>query len=500
MVDVAAPLNARQMEVLRWIADGCPDGVMVGSTFKTTAVALQGRRLVEVSRRRGEWRATVTDAGRFYIENGRHPAHSAAQARTPPAGPAPRVRRRPVVKTPAPSRSSAADDDLAARPSHDPGSVGGTTPPRPEPGAVTAELVLERVRAAGGDLTVTDLSDQELTAWRRAAKVAQLRLSRVGPERIDQWAVGTTLRLRLDLVRADDADDDELSEIEMEELLAATRPPPVLPRTAEFLGRTVPVPSTVSTPHDLVTQLEEAVQRPERLLYASSNLIGPPRTKPLVRMRRIWQAIINEAILRGYRVRVDHDRRDRSDHGSLIITIGRDDCAVSLYGDRTTPLRLSLPSDQPRKRNPDTWTDTPDTKLERRLGEMLTRVEQRADAQIALRAEQDRQNKLARVRWKAAIADARRAFTQEYRQAVIAQRVDDVRYVSHVRAYCRTLRAKAMTVEGPQRESVLAWAAWAVAYADEIDPLRAKAGAPATPEPTPEQLRPYLRGQSPYGP
>lgn len=45
---------------------------MVGFTFKTTAVALQSRRLVAVSRKGGVWRAELTDAGRYYAEHGRH--------------------------------------------------------------------------------------------------------------------------------------------------------------------------------------------------------------------------------------------------------------------------------------------------------------------------------------------------------------------------------------------------------------------------------------------
>ncbi|WP_161849191.1 hypothetical protein [Frankia sp. ACN1ag] len=40
MVDLRAPLNARQLEVLRWINDGCPDGVMDGHSHKVTASAL----------------------------------------------------------------------------------------------------------------------------------------------------------------------------------------------------------------------------------------------------------------------------------------------------------------------------------------------------------------------------------------------------------------------------------------------------------------------------
>lgn len=63
------PVNERQLEVLRWIADGCPEGVWEDFTYKTTAIALQGRRLATVSKR-GGWHAEITDDGRYYLEHG----------------------------------------------------------------------------------------------------------------------------------------------------------------------------------------------------------------------------------------------------------------------------------------------------------------------------------------------------------------------------------------------------------------------------------------------
>ena len=65
------PLNARQLEVLRWITEGCPDGVMQGHAHKTSAVALQSRRLVKISRRGGVWTAQITEAGHAYLDTGR---------------------------------------------------------------------------------------------------------------------------------------------------------------------------------------------------------------------------------------------------------------------------------------------------------------------------------------------------------------------------------------------------------------------------------------------
>jgi hypothetical protein len=52
-------------------------------TYKTTAVALQGRRLVIVSRKGGVWTAATTEAGDHYLRHGtypsRHEAFSPAQ-------------------------------------------------------------------------------------------------------------------------------------------------------------------------------------------------------------------------------------------------------------------------------------------------------------------------------------------------------------------------------------------------------------------------------------
>jgi len=74
------PVNARQLEVLRWVADGCPEGVMTDFSYKTTAVALRNRRLLKVSKR-GGWRAELTDDGRYYLAHGAYP--------DVPSGPAP---------------------------------------------------------------------------------------------------------------------------------------------------------------------------------------------------------------------------------------------------------------------------------------------------------------------------------------------------------------------------------------------------------------------------
>ena len=62
------PLNERQVEVLRWIAAGCPSELMLGESCKHTARALENRRLAKVSRRGGVSGASLTEDGQYYLE------------------------------------------------------------------------------------------------------------------------------------------------------------------------------------------------------------------------------------------------------------------------------------------------------------------------------------------------------------------------------------------------------------------------------------------------
>src|SRR5699024_3406852 len=57
-------------------------------TYKTSAIALQGRRLAEVTKKGGRWKAVPTDAGRYFVEHDAYPDGHWNLARAPSA-PAP---------------------------------------------------------------------------------------------------------------------------------------------------------------------------------------------------------------------------------------------------------------------------------------------------------------------------------------------------------------------------------------------------------------------------
>ena len=125
-------VNARQLEVLKWIAEGCPDDVMTGDTHKVTARALQSRGLVKVSGRGASWKAHATDAGRYLIEHGEYPAGHWSKGR---------------AKTSKVATASASGE-----------------PRGPGPGRVTAlrpvDQMIEDLISSGGALTVASPQDR----------------------------------------------------------------------------------------------------------------------------------------------------------------------------------------------------------------------------------------------------------------------------------------------------------------------------------------------------
>lgn len=67
------PLNDAQLEVLRWIGDGCPDDVYHDWSHRSSARALSNRGLVTVEGHGSKWRAMLTESGTYYLAHGTYP-------------------------------------------------------------------------------------------------------------------------------------------------------------------------------------------------------------------------------------------------------------------------------------------------------------------------------------------------------------------------------------------------------------------------------------------
>jgi hypothetical protein len=351
---------------------------------------------------------------------------------------------------------------------------------------VTPELVLEKVRAAGGSWEVKSADPDMLARWRQAAKVAKLRLLRAGSQRLRSYSEEGKLTLYLVDV---DQNGEEIRE-PPQPYVPAPRPQP---RTDEFRGRLVPVPAVPRKPHSIVEELSGAQDYPEQMIYEFRQHLMPRIRRPLKRMRQIWQAIIDEAGFRGYEVLFRHDRRDRFDRGQLVIRIDWDDFPLELVGDHETPLRLTIKERHPaRRRGLDTWTDTAERPLHEQLGEIFTFIEEWAELLLGRRERESQQQMEWRRKRERLEAEARRQFAEDFRRKTIAARIADIRFVVDARAYAQVLIVAAENLDADHSASVKAWAAWITEHADRIDPRLTKPGMPKLPEPTHDDLRPYL--------
>lgn len=98
----SSPLNDKQLETLRLIGAGDDLRGQEHIGRRSTGRALQSRGLVTVSKRDGIWRATITEAGRHFLDQGEHLGSSAATPRPP------RQQTRPTSSTPGGSRHRSA--------------------------------------------------------------------------------------------------------------------------------------------------------------------------------------------------------------------------------------------------------------------------------------------------------------------------------------------------------------------------------------------------------
>jgi hypothetical protein len=159
-VPLATPLNQRQLEVLGWIGDGCPDGRWTDFTFKTTAGALAWRRLVAVSKRGGVWSAAILPAGGHYLAHGSYPPGHWDRRRPRQAIDLDVTTRTPMV---APRRSVEQERPATVRPAR-----------KPQPGALTpTRKLLKDIVDAGGILEL-DTSDDK-TSYRSLVGIINRR-------------------------------------------------------------------------------------------------------------------------------------------------------------------------------------------------------------------------------------------------------------------------------------------------------------------------------------
>ncbi|WIB25398.1 hypothetical protein [Curtobacterium sp. MCSS17_015] len=141
------------------------------------------------------------------------------------------------------------------------------------------------------------------------------------------------------------------------------------------------------------------------------------------------------------------------------------------------------------------WAQTKTRTVEDRLGEVFQSIEVgRLQAQARVRQAEEHKRQRA-VDWAAAMEKAKRLFRDEQRRALIA---------SHAATWAEYQQLESFTDELVRRyqageDDLGPWVTLAQSVTADADPFRSLSGH-TFPDPKHEDLRPFLRGWSPYGP
>lgn len=462
-----APLNTRQLDVLRWISDGCPDGRWTTFTFKTTANALASRRLATVSKRGGIWSAAVLPAGEYYLANGSYPpGHFAKRRRSQLVDLDSPVRPPAVAKQPV---TPLAFNTVAVRPKK----------PVPADGLTPTRKLLKDIVDAGGMLELDTTDDK--TSYRSLVSIINRRGMAPDGQEVIMARGKSYHHLVFRLSSVSDWQTD----------------PPSQVVAAERIGRW----------HPAVASLRDE----KRLDAIEKELRG--------RAFRLLHALAREADARGYAVRATRQNYRGYGHkntklsGDLIFTVGDIECSVHIWQpqDRIdhTPTREELERQKlyswsrppkydfvPANRlkiaidttsrfsSKESWTETKTLSLQSRLPDVMMTFERWAviDAEgkeAERRAEIERQARQAREE-----ALAREAYVQHALGERLKADLDNWELAGRLRLYVAEMANKVELIDDPDdRAAASDWLAWCREYAAKCDPIARPIRRPKVKEP-----------------
>jgi hypothetical protein len=482
MVDLRAELNSRQLEVLKWIADGSPDDVMPGHMHKTTAVALQNRRLITISKKGGLWRAEITGTGSHYLERGVYPANTTAK----PHGVAPRRSKRN------PPTSVSSVESEAGVPAGDvdhPKPKKKQAAKRPSP---TDQMIADLV-ANGGEMTIESTKrasyEARVSAAIRFGKVPDGKLLEVTGSRWNEFVIRLT---------------------DLPPWLRASLDP-------------IPVPTALRKPHSIVNSLQER-----------GSIRGLDRSVNR-RALLLIHALATEAERRGYMVSatketIDHNgwRHAESKDDFTITAVGHlVGISLSQISDRTpheptaaevtqrkryewshipkydfTPSkRLSLQLSGFYEHRQSKWADTATRSLEDCLPQILQEIELRAASAERRRLDEIKASEVRRQQWEVAMDEARVAYREDFRKKAFTLQVDKWLRAQEIRDYLQAMQSAIDEIADPDAAADAAeWLEWCTSDTESIDPLKRRLAMPDDPLPEADDLKPFLAGFSPWGP
>lgn len=259
----------------------------------------------------------------------------------------------------------------------------------------------------------------------------------------------------------------------------------------------VPVPTRLSSLHPAVAALRDDDGR----------LVIPPvlRRRSLLML----QALAAAAVRRGHEVREGRSYYSRREGGVDVVVDGfayivtvKQEFPQSTNAERSARLVVEL--EHGRSSRPGRWRDRKGRVLEDTLGVILGEIEARVLEDAQHRESEERAREEREVRWRAAMVKAKERAVRDQLAEVLREEVRRWREAAALGEYCDALERRLAELGSAPTESDPAaprrWLEWARGYVRALDPLDQPRGMPTLRDPTPEELRSYLQGWSPYGP
>lgn len=440
-----ASLNEKQIAVLQWIKDGCPPGIYdQGYEHRAVARALERRDLITISGRGPTWAAKLTTKG-------------FSQQQTAGQKPAP-------------------------------------------PGIYEADQLIERVLAADGRL-ILDLDREGIAKHQRLVTMSLQSCVRPRGEKLEMRSTGLWGAGPMEIRLTEHVDD-----------FVDPVPVPV----PEHVGKYHPAVKAFIEDRDWQYVTRDHVSRAARILQALVNE-APKRGVDVVAPGRIKAMSPYEAR------KASHSQLTLRTHaGSYSVTVkelagrGGQQLTPGRWNERKTRPswvenrgwefissgRLDLIVDGPgTSYDGDHYRDFKTIKVEDRLPEVFRSLEiYRLRAEWKER-ERQREAEERRNRWEAAMSEARRRYDHHVRWKHFEQAEQEWQRLARQREFLSLARAAAQGVDSSLREALDTQLDLVADTLSMTDPLQnPELLIPPTPEPRPEDLKPYLHGWSPHGP
>lgn len=433
---------------------------MTGTIPKTTAKALQRRRLAVVSKRGGVWKAEATDAGKYFVKHGQYPAEHWSTGMGP--------------------RSTA-----ASRPTHDAAARGHR---RRATGRRPVDQLIADLVKAGGEVTVEAHHDGY---WEGLASSAN-RYNKVPGGKMLKVERGRSWMERV--IRLEDPPDWMIVDLD---------PLPI----AEQLRAPHPTVKALRDDRSRLTMRGETRARALRILDAIAKAavargygVDAP---PVERGYRYPKGYLRVTI-RGHANTVDlGELSDKVPHEATAREL-REQARDSWM---RIPTHDDVPSGRLRLKLLSGWTvrqdvfvDTKTICLEDRLPVVLQEMELRAarEEDRDKRAEREREER--QRTWELVHAAAKIQAREAHWATVLMGQVEHWKQANEIGAYLRAMAARIKELEGEERTDAMAWLDWTREFRARIDPLGQRLALPPDPEFTTDALAPFMRGLSRFGP